>query len=691
MPTPADTTKARRRTREARTTYEDSVSLHVEEPSLQIAQSRVMRGNRATEALIARLRANRAAAERLAHNENALVDENNLTTTTQTDDQEISSARKSDSILSYTTAPASATQTQSAEQSIDTETALSPDKDIVTEQVASQPTELETQNIDEAVVATAVTNDLQMQLEPGPQIRAWQSKVNADTQAIAAPDMAGASAAPSAVRSQGGALRESRTSRRQVINEEADAAISPAPESEEPRPDPPPQPVPAATEAVEDTAGKELTAATLPALQPSPRGTQPRVPLPRSANQPTPAQIDSQSESANSEQQSENVNSDSQVQVDAVESATEEPVPQPISGTAEGATIAQTPEPERPALPAPLTSVMREVVAKLLVNPRQQAEPILQSARKEAYPNEILVSVFQNVGANQLDGLTDTLSTALRAVATDAGVAADELEAAVTRQREAVEATAAQCTTDISDANTEQSEAISTESGEEVGEVEAAEEAQNAYTTAVLTEAQGEANPEVIERRANAQIRTLNRRAGALRFGYTRSKDRFDRDLDIAAQQQVRAYDRTLRDDAAAIDAEHQESNTAVVALLQGGLRVWGNERKRILAEKVRELKTAAANESTGFKTDTTTAVTDATEQIRAWQDEQTGEERSWWDRFTALFNDWSAQAEVEAAAWSEVRAGEARDSAVINLMTLEQFVARTTTHHLIIATVSAL
>ena len=55
--------------------------------------------------------------------------------------------------------------------------------------------------------------------------------------------------------------------------------------------------------------------------------------------------------------------------------------------------------------------------------------------------------------------------------------------------------------------------------------LQAAEAAQNAQTTAVMTAAQGEASPEVIDRRAKEQIRTMNRRAGVVKADYARCVD----------------------------------------------------------------------------------------------------------------------------------------------------------------------
>ncbi|ARE41813.1 Carbon monoxide oxidation accessory protein CoxG [Rhodovulum sp. P5] len=511
-------------------------------------------------------------------------------------------------------------------------------------------------------------------LEPGPQIQAWRARVTAGTQAIETPELPTAGGGGAAVRREGASLRGTRTQRREAITREAEAAVSPPPETEEPLPDPPPDPVPEANQRVEDTAGRDLTPATLPDLEASPRGTQPLVPgaaprRPPPVETEEPAAAPETPESAAGPETPSDAGED---HVGDIENEAETPAPEVPPGTAEGATITDEPPEPREPLPPMLGNVMREVIARLMVNPRQQATPIVTAARNEAYPNRVLPQAYPEIGNDRLNGLTEALSNALRMIAADAGVAAEDLDAAIERRRTEVEGAAGEAEADIAAAGTEEAEAAEQDSADEVAEVEAAETAQNEHTTAVMSAAEGEASPEVIDRRANDQIRQINRRAGVLKADYTRAKTRFHGALDRAKAAQVRAYDATATEDRRAIAAEEA---SATQALDQGRTTIWLNRVKRELNTEVTRLKGVATTEEGDFRGDTTAAALEASEMVRTWAETQKGEEESWWDRLWALFSDWSQQAESEAEVWAEVRAGEARDATVGNMMTLNAFV----------------
>jgi hypothetical protein len=510
---------------------------------------------------------------------------------------------------------------------------------------------------------------------PGPELAQWRSRVAGATTGIPEPTLAAAPAAAGAVRARGGALRGGRAGRREAIPDEAQAATPDAPEPVEPPPEPPPDPVPGANDLIEAEANHRLADATMPNLVPSPRGSQPLVRDPALAPPPEPApepETGSETEAPVGPAPTE----EDAAAIEGVEAATEAPVPEPIPGTAEGATLEDTPPEPRPPLPPQVSNIMREVIARLLADPGPEAERILQDARRAAYPNGVLPDVYRDIGSDRLTGLTESLTTSLRAVATEAGVAADELDAAVNARRAAVRSEADAETSDIATAETDETGEMETESGDEVAQVEAAEDAEHAHAAGVVEAATGEGSPQVINARRDQQIRKINRRVGTLRFEYDRARDRRHAALDRQLGPQIRAYDTTSTEDQAAIAAAAPNGTPGLPQMLeQAGIRNWAAAQKRTLGERVRQLKADATTEADGFKRKVSTAGDTGIEQVRTWAETQTGETRSWWQELWQSFFDWSQRADAEAENWSVVRAGEARDATLNNMGLLQNFV----------------
>lgn len=543
-------------------------------------------------------------------------------------------------------------------------------------------------------------------LQPGPEVREWRSRVVAGTEAIPVPHLLRAPQAAGVVRTRGEAMRGGRAPRRAAIATEADAAISDAPKDVTPPPAPPPDPVPQANDLVEAGAGRLLSPVTMPDMALSLRGTQPLVRDP-AAQRPVPEPVATETEAApavtttTAGAEPDAPAPEAAATCEAVTEAVEAPAPEPVPGTAEGVTL--TDEPPPPPRPVPpevqqsIANVMREVIARLLLNPGEQVAPLIEQARKDAYPNGILDRVYHDMGNDRLGPLTATLTDMLHRVATEAGVAADDLDAAVTRRREAVAAEALAAAAEVASAAGEETAAAETAATEETAEVAGAQDAQNARTAAIVVAAQGEASPAAIELRRDQQVRKINRRVGDLGFGYDRAKDRRHAALDRAKRLQEAGYDEAATADQRAIEAEPRGTDdggfewgtdeatagTSPAAaalplrarLEMAGIRNWASGAKRTLGNRVAELKVSATTEARGFVGDLRDAGSTATESVRTWASGELGEQRSWWDELFESFADWSQQAEAEADNWATVRAGEARDATLVNMGTLNAFV----------------
>ncbi len=535
--------------------------------------------------------------------------------------------------------------------------------------------------VDPLALDAGTPSDDNSALTSGPELQAWHGRTVGAAESIETPALSRAPGAAATVRGRGSSMRGGRRRRREAIDEEASAAVSEPPQPVDPPPAPPPDPVPGANELVESTADVQLADARMPDLNISPRGTQPLVSDPaarRPPPEPAPVQQGSTNSPTGSTSATETAPTDSDVAAtDAVTEAANAPLVELPPGSAEGVTIEDTPPPPREPLPPNVGNIMRDVIARLLVDTRTQAQPIITDARSEAYPNQVLPRVYNDIGDDKLDGLTETLTEALRLVAADAGVAADQLNAAVDTRRTELETIADAAAGELETTGTDEAELMCEASGDEVAQVDAAEDAQHARSTATVQAATGEGSPQVIDARRDSQLRKINRRVANIRFDYDRSKDRRHAALDRAMVLQSQAYDQTATADQEAIAAEgggHQVGELAR-SMQRAVIRNWVSSEKRGLGIEVRRLKAVSTADIDSYRDATHEAGQTALAQVREWAITQKGETSSWWDNLWAMFTDWSQQAEVEAENWSVVRSGEARDATVQNMGVLASFI----------------
>ena len=626
-------------------------------------------GNRATEALIARLRAQAGETtprtttpptpNPLAPNPQAPAPQAGAQTT------------EAAPALTETTA-----EDRTQEAPIGAETAA---PDAVAEALVEDTAEAEAPAGSEAVESAEAPAAADSAASGGDaELGAWRRRVAAATGAIGTPRLARSADGGGAVRVRGEALRRSRASRRETIAEEADAATSDAPEGQIPREEPPPDPVPEAADLVEAEAEHVLTPSRLDDLESSPRGTQPIVRDP-AARRPEPedgveARREARPDAA--EAGTGEPEAEAAAAIEGAEAAAAAPVPDMPADPARGAVITDSPPEPQPPLPPMIGNVMRESIARLLADVGSEAGRVIRDARTAAYPNGVLARAYEAIGNDRQSEVTEALTTALRQVAAEAGIAADDLDAAIRHRQEEVAEQAMSAAGEIGAAGREQV-AVTEEAGnEEVGEVDAAEDAENAQAVAVVEAVSGEGSPEAIDARADRQIAGLNRRVADLRFGYGRLKDRRHAALERAGRLQIRAYTETADADRLAIDNLVEGPPTPMELVQKGAIGLWLETRRRAVGDQVSALKTAATGEATRFQESVTTAGKAANEQVRAWAALEKGEERNWWDELKAVFADWSDQAEVEAAHWATLRAGEARDATVVNISVLSSFVA---------------
>ncbi|MCX7289002.1 MAG: hypothetical protein NTW20_16040, partial [Rhodobacterales bacterium] len=335
-----------------------------------------------------------------------------------------------------------------------------------------------------------------------------------------------------------------------------------------------------------------------------------------------------------------------------------------------------TPPPPREPLPPIGTAIMKDVIARLLVNPAEQSAPILATARDKAYPNGVLTRVYPDIGADQLPGVTEALTAQLRRIAADAGITAADMDAAVSKRREALQAATDAAQGALQGGRKEGEDALSTTGKDEEAEVEGALAGRDAKTAGIVTASAGADSPAAINLRRDQQIGRINRRVGKIRFDYEQAKLRRHTALDRALRLQEMAYDATARDDQAAIDRAATPGSIMLDNLQKGSVRNWANDQKRAVGKAVRTLRESVTTETDGFRTDATMTGIEAAGKVRDWAMKETGQTQGFFAELYQMFLDWSGQAQAEADLWADQRASEARDATISNVSTLQSFVA---------------
>lgn len=515
---------------------------------------------------------------------------------------------------------------------------------------------------------------------PGPDFAKWRTQTLAAAGSIKVPDPPATATLTSGISAKGTALAGTRTGRRATTKADADAAVSKTPDAKVEVPvNPPPEPVPGAMAKVEATGKRKISDAVLPNLGTSPMGTQAMVQDPAAKLPDPPVQSSHLTQLGKTEAPNQSIPGDpapeAEACVDGIQQSVAAPVPDMPPGTAVGATIVDTPPPPREALPPLGTAIMKDVIARLLVNPGEQAAPILKAARDEAFPNGVLSRVYETIGDDMLAGVTEALTAQLQRIATDAGITAADMDKAVTQRREKLQKADDAAHGAVQEGKKEAEDAITKTGKEEEAEVDAAADGRNAKTQSILAASVGEDSPQVINLRRDQEISRINRTAGRIKFDYEQAKLRRHAALDQALRLQEKAYDIAARDDQATIDKAATSGSALLDGLKKGEIRNWANDQKRAVGKSVRSLREAVTTETDGFRLDTATAALDAAKSLRDWAAKATGEQQGFFAELFQMYLDWSGQAEAEAELWAQQRAGEARDATISNVNILQSFV----------------
>lgn len=504
----------------------------------------------------------------------------------------------------------------------------------------------------------------------GGSMAALRSQVQAQAQAIPQP----------AISTGGGGVVGHARQREEEIHfiepAVAESARAQMPETPQEMPVPPEptaeNPVPTATQRVEETAGRTLPEQSFAALVRTPLENTPRL-----GARPLPPERIREAHHVLDDGNLMSMEDDPrQPLLDLREQMLNPPeVAEQQSGAA---TLA--PHPPQP-VPTPTPNArtqMAQVFARLLARPENEARQMLSQARRAAFPGGTLQAELPDYGNDpHLADLSRELTTQYRDIATQAGVSADELDQAIAdRQqvlqeeelaaREDLVSSTADATTLVCEAHDDLASTIATEA-----------ERNRATADAVAANGGGGSYADQVHARRDGLIRTVTRRAAEIDAAYRRAKEDRDRELDTAQSQRVDAYRAAAQMDDFQLNemawlpperqtrlreiytsrtgqSPSQETGLSQIEIntLAAASTRWADDRAVEVRNEVRAYKETVGADTGRWRAATLEAAEDARTDIRAWDEAESGETRSWWDEFWDWVNDWVDQAHANADAW---------------------------------------
>lgn len=447
--------------------------------------------------------------------------------------------------------------------------------------------------------------------------------------------------------------------------------LPPAPEGMTTPPEPiEGDPVPSATQAVEDTAGHTLPEQEFYALYATPLGNTPRL----GARPLSPERL---RELMDLDVTLVTVPDPAQQQLLELREAMLNP-PE-VGADASGAT-SLVPHPARP-VPTPTAATrtrLPQLFARLLARPQVEATDLMARARRAAFPNGALDRELPNYGDDpHVPELVRELDTQYRDIARQAGVAADALDVAVADRRRVLEEEELAARETLVSESTDASELVCS-AHDDLSSTVASEAARVEASADAAAVQVGDGSPAAqVHAQRDMALRRLTRRAAEIDAGYQRAKQDRERELDSHQTQRIDAYRAAVQQDSfqleqmASLPPERQEDlrNLYVEHMQQDpseeeGLTQlevnelaavstrWADQRAVAVRSLVDSFKRQVTSATNQWRASTMSAADTAREQVRAWDEAESGESRSWWEALWDRVSDWVDQAHANTEAW---------------------------------------
>lgn len=353
--------------------------------------------------------------------------------------------------------------------------------------------------------------------------------------------------------------------------------------------------------------------------------------------------------------------------------------PEPVAPTASGETTLVPHPPVPVPTPTPQARTqMAHVFARLLARPQGEARDMVGRARTAAFPGGALARELPGYGDDpHVANLTEELNTQYRDIASQAGVAAGDLDQAIAQRRTVLDEEERAAREALMSSTTDASTLVCTAHDDLSSTIASEAERINTTADAVSASSTGESHTDHIHAMRDRLLAQVTRRTAEIDAAYRRAKEDRDRELDNVQTQRIDAYRAAAQVDdfqlheMAALPAERQtrlrelyttsthtapsqETGLAQVEIntLVAASNAWADERAVMVRTAVRGFKQTVTERTQGWRTATSDAAEASRKEIRRWDETESGETRSWWDELWNMVNDWVTQAHANTEAW---------------------------------------
>jgi hypothetical protein len=502
----------------------------------------------------------------------------------------------------------------------------------------------------------------------------WKSGIHVATRQLktdkisAAPQIAG-------LQQSGAAAAGKHKAEALKLPKDAKAAVSKPPKVDASVPVIPPKvdPVPEATKAVEDASNKALNTQTMPALEESPQHNMPQVgPAPPPA--PESRADDDKAKAPDADKKlvaDAGAKDPKKEQADKVNAPPQQQPEGAIHKGPGGEIVLEgekgtTPKPE-PELPKVFKSGIAAALARLMVDPKSEADSILTQVRNNAYNGE-LPHQFPDIGKRSLDDLTSSLRAELDGIRKEAGISEQEIKSAVDKRQQEIEKEKAEALGQVVSAGDAEKQKLAQAGTDTLSIIAGTREEIDKATEEKLAQTKGDNDPEVVKLKRERLIHESQKRVAQQVVFYEGAGKKRHQEVNQIANLQRISYRNTVKQDLQKIEqlAGGEAGSKVWPWVIYGAnSRNWGDAQQR----KIEQLLVDKGKETDGFVLDLQNGVhaagRQANEMIRTWADGRLHEHRSFWAQMWQMFNDWATQAKAESQAWQDSRNKATRDAMV--------------------------
>ncbi len=335
--------------------------------------------------------------------------------------------------------------------------------------------------------------------------------------------------------------------------------------------------------------------------------------------------------------------------------------PSPQEGEGVQQDLVDVPPPQHAQVPPENRARLSQALARLLQDPSGEARRMIERARGSAFVGGILNQVVatQNLGDDMVADFASVFGRQLDAIREEAGIAADELDAAVEARRRELETERQAEEESLQMCIADEGAAVSAENQAVADAIAGARRGMDAQAEEVQASAGGADRVRAIEGRRDRLIQEVTTFVAGQDARYRRASDTRRTELESLERAQIGAYRYAVQQDEFQLNQSPGERTQLQIQELVAGSRRWLRGKEREVRTAFRGLKTSSGDSAQLYRDAISDAGDTARESIRNWANTELDEETSLWDRIVAIVQDWFSQAKANAEAWETVQNAE--------------------------------